>query len=106
MFARNDVVALGALSALNVKGIRVPEEVSVIGFDNMPATEFWSPGLTTVDARMRCVVREGTRQLVDLIVAPRSSNGPTKTYLEPRLVVRSSTQAAPAEACRGERSAQ
>lgn len=47
-FADNDIIAIGALKALQEAGIRVPEDVSLIGFDDMPFCEMSSPKLTTI----------------------------------------------------------
>lgn len=47
-----DIMALGILRVLNEKGIKVPDEVSLIGFDNIPACEYSYPQLTTIDQKM------------------------------------------------------
>jgi len=49
LVAANDQIALGAMEALWEKGIDIPRQVSVIGFDNMPESEFFRPPLTTVN---------------------------------------------------------
>ncbi|WP_234416076.1 MULTISPECIES: LacI family DNA-binding transcriptional regulator [unclassified Actinomyces] len=48
VFCANDLMALGVLAALRDQGVRVPEEVAVVGFDDTPGTAFFSPPLTTV----------------------------------------------------------
>jgi LacI family transcriptional regulator len=48
IFAANDSMAVGALSALREAGVRVPEDVAVVGFDDIPIAEYVSPPLTTV----------------------------------------------------------
>jgi DNA-binding LacI/PurR family transcriptional regulator len=48
LFVANDQMALGALRALHERGVRVPEEISVAGFDDIPEAAFFSPPLTTV----------------------------------------------------------
>jgi DNA-binding LacI/PurR family transcriptional regulator len=48
VFGCNDLMAIGALKALHEKGIRVPDDISIIGFDNIPFSEFCTPALTTV----------------------------------------------------------
>jgi LacI family transcriptional regulator len=48
IFAANDLMAMGALTALKEAGLRVPEDIAVIGIDNIPAAELVSPRLTTV----------------------------------------------------------
>ena len=51
--AVNDIIAVGAMKALQEAGYRIPEDISVIGFDNMPYGEVASPGLTTVNILKR-----------------------------------------------------
>ena len=48
VFAYNDAMAAGAMSVLNENGIRVPQQFSLIGFDDIPAARFTTPKLTTV----------------------------------------------------------
>ncbi|MBE7209417.1 MAG: LacI family DNA-binding transcriptional regulator [Gluconacetobacter diazotrophicus] len=50
VFAANDTLALGALSAATTRGLRVPDDVAVVGFDDLPFAAFLSPPLTTVRA--------------------------------------------------------
>jgi DNA-binding LacI/PurR family transcriptional regulator len=49
VFCFNDTLALGALHAIAMRGLRVPEDVAVIGFDNVPAAQYAVPPLTTID---------------------------------------------------------
>ncbi len=48
VFCCNDVMALGAISAIGEKGLRVPEDISIIGYDNIHSSRFYSPPLTTI----------------------------------------------------------
>ena len=48
IFCFNDVMALGAISAIQEKGLRVPQDISIIGYDNIHASRFYSPALTTI----------------------------------------------------------
>lgn len=48
VFAHNDAMAIGAMAAIRARGLRIPEDISVSGYNNMPLTEFISPSLTTV----------------------------------------------------------
>ena len=50
IFAASDPIAIGALRALHENNIKVPEEISIIGFDNIESTNFTSPPLTTIYA--------------------------------------------------------
>jgi DNA-binding LacI/PurR family transcriptional regulator len=49
VIAADDYMALGAMKVIHETGLRIPEDISVVGFDNYPETEFWFPSLTTVD---------------------------------------------------------
>ena len=48
LFACNDVMAIGAVRAVLAMGLRVPEDISIIGFDNVPMAPYTSPPLTTI----------------------------------------------------------
>ncbi|WP_341678363.1 substrate-binding domain-containing protein [Niveibacterium sp. SC-1] len=67
IFAANDQTAYGARLALYRKGIRVPEDVSLIGFDDLPASVYTTPPLTTVRQPVYEIGRMAARVLLDLI---------------------------------------
>jgi DNA-binding LacI/PurR family transcriptional regulator len=94
VFAANDQLALGLLCGLDERGIRVPEDISVVGFDDIPESEFLVPSLTTVHQDFDEVGRRGMRILMNLIaggdVDPAASEP-----VEPRLVLRSSSALPP-----------
>ena len=48
VFCASDLMAIGVIKALNSKGLRVPEDISVVGFDDIPAAKYINGGLTTV----------------------------------------------------------
>ncbi|MGN9845973.1 LacI family DNA-binding transcriptional regulator [Nonomuraea sp. H19] len=92
VFAANDQMALGVLRALSEMGVRVPEQISVVGFDDIPESEFFSPPLTTVRQDFDVVGRHCIEVLLRQIDA-----GPTayeRLVVRPSFVVRSSTGAA------------
>ncbi|HYN56234.1 MAG TPA: LacI family DNA-binding transcriptional regulator [Motilibacterales bacterium] len=64
IFAANDQTALGILRALHEHGLRVPEDVSLIGFDDLPESEFFIPPLTTVRQAFQEVGQRALRMLV------------------------------------------
>jgi DNA-binding LacI/PurR family transcriptional regulator len=88
VFAANDDLALGVMKALADQGVRVPEDVSIVGFNNVPFSEFFRPALTTVSIDFFEVGRACSREVMaNLTETPR-----TGTPLPPpTLVVRSST---------------
>jgi len=86
----NDLVAIGFLGGAKTLGVRIPDEVSVAGIDNIPFGRFTSPALTTVDIQSEFLGEEGMRMLLQLIAGDSTVKGHTK--VEPRLVVRDSTR--------------
>ncbi len=90
VFALNDVMAIGVLSGLRQRGLRVPEDISVAGFDDIPVVRDLVPALTTVRVPM---AEMGARALT-LAMEPRSSSLRIE-HLPTSLVLRGSTAAAP-----------
>ncbi|MGW5160389.1 substrate-binding domain-containing protein, partial [Nonomuraea wenchangensis] len=89
VFAANDQMALGVLRALSEGGVRVPEQISVVGFDDIPESEFFSPPLTTVRQDFDVVGRHCIEVLLRQVEGGRGARG--RLVVPPRLVVRSST---------------
>lgn len=90
-FADNDVLAVGALRALTEHGIRVPEDVSIIGFDDLTLGAFSNPPLTTVHVLKHEVGEIAVRRLVGNIRNPKKYTCKTQvnTYFVERSSVRS-----------------
>ncbi len=87
-FADNDMIALGAMKALKEKGYRIPEDVSIIGFDDLPFSEIASPRLSTMRVPNTEMGKIAVRRVVELINGRDSIV--TKTQVCPTLVVRDS----------------
>lgn len=89
IFAGSDQMASGVYDALYKRGLCVPEEVSVVGFDDLPEARQVTPSLTTVRQPLRDMAQFATRMLFDLI----NGNEPetTRVELSTRLVERDST---------------
>ena len=93
VFCANDHLALGLMRALQAAGRRVPEDVSVIGFDDIPDAEFFGPALTTVRQDFDELGRRALLALIRSIggaAGPRPAAGPVAA-IDPSLVVRAST---------------
>jgi DNA-binding LacI/PurR family transcriptional regulator len=94
VFCANDHMALGLLRALREAGRHVPDDISVVGFDDIPEAEFFGPPLTTVRQDFDEVGRRALRALVETIDADPAGHArggvPPKLGIEPTLVVRSS----------------
>jgi DNA-binding LacI/PurR family transcriptional regulator len=92
VFAANDQMALGLLRALHEAGLRVPEDVSLVGFDDLPESGFFTPPLTTV----RQDFRELGRRAMALVLRVLAGElNPSEPLVEPLLIVRSSTAVPP-----------
>lgn len=90
IFAANDMMAIGVLHALHQHGLRVPEDVSVVGFDNTLGAEFLIPSLTTVAQPFAELGRSALTHLLCLLEGQEPPPELPST-LPPRLVVRRST---------------
>lgn len=88
VFAASDGLALGALAALKSRGLRVPDDVQLVGFDDMPAAAQASPALTTV----RQDLEAAGRGLVELLLAALAGQAIEPLILPTRLVARESTR--------------
>ena len=89
LFAYNDISAIGAIWALKAAGLRVPEDVSVVGFDDIPVAQFANPALTTV---RQPLVRMGEIAAQTLVhqIEGKEEYVPA-IAIEPEFVVREST---------------
>lgn len=90
VFVANDQMSLGLLCALHQAGVRVPEDVSIVGFDDIPEASFFLPPLTTVRLDFDAVGRACVAMLMDMIGGSPSRVPPLSV---PTLVVRSSAAA-------------
>lgn len=92
VFMANDQMALGLLRSLHEGGRRVPEDVSVVGFDDIPEALYFTPPLTTVRQDFTAV---GRRSLLRLLAEMESgSRSSIRETVAPELIVRASTRAA------------
>jgi LacI family transcriptional regulator len=67
IFAANDVMAIGAMNALKELGYRIPEDVSIIGFDDIPLANYITPGLTTMRCNFEQIADIAVNSLIDMI---------------------------------------
>jgi LacI family transcriptional regulator len=94
LFAFNDISAIGAIRALQEIGLRVPEDVSVLGFDDVYAAAFYNPALTTIRQPLFEMGSLAAQTLLER-VAKKQAKGkgqiPETLTVEPKLIVRQST---------------
>lgn len=89
IFASNDVMAMGAMDAIRSRGLRVPEAVSIIGFDDIPQAAMVRPALTTVRQPLEEMGRLATQMLIDQLKNPEKEIG--RIELPTQLILRDST---------------
>jgi DNA-binding LacI/PurR family transcriptional regulator len=88
----NDMAAIGAMRALHDAGIRVPQDVSVIGFDDIKGAAFHTPSLTTIRQPLQDMGRLAAQTLLEQL---RNPSAPAREIpVKPQLIVRESTAAA------------
>lgn len=92
IFALNDSMAVGALSALRERGMAVPERISVVGFDDIPFTRDVTPALTTV----RVPMAEMGARAMELALTPHAAELRVE-HLSTEVILRASTAPRPAE---------
>jgi LacI family transcriptional regulator len=87
----NDMTAIGVVQAIKEKGLRIPEDLSVCGFDNILLSGILSPKLTTIDHHTRHKARLVLDILIDKINHVLPESDVLSIEYEPRLIVREST---------------
>jgi DNA-binding LacI/PurR family transcriptional regulator len=91
IFAHNDRMALGAMRAVRDAGLRIPQDISIVGYDDLPLTAYCDPPLTTVQQPLEQFGQIGTQLLINALNQPETE---TKLVeLEPSLTVRNSCSA-------------
>lgn len=93
LFAYNDISAIGAIRAIQERGLRVPQDISVMGFDDIPGAAFYTPSLTTVQQPLKRMGEVAAQVLLERIEGQKEY--PCEIAIEPELVVRESTAKAP-----------
>jgi len=91
IFAFNDVMAIGVLKYLNDYGYKVPEDIAVVGYDNIESCEFVSPSLTTVDLLGYTQGSEGMKLLFELINKGSVEDDKKHIIFSPNVVKRKSS---------------
>ncbi len=92
VIAMNDIIALRLLRALEAIGLRVPEDIALVGYDNADFTAFIRPSLTTVDLHPELVAAEGFALLLRLMKGDKPAARERHVFLSTQLVPRRSTQ--------------
>ena len=93
VFVCNDSMALGAAKAARERGLRIPQDLAIVGFDDMPDAAYFCPALSTVRQDMVELGCRAVRELREVIEANRSGTTftPKNVVLQPELIVRESS---------------
>jgi len=89
VFAANDLMAIGAMRAVSEAGLCVPDDISIVGVDDIEVAAFQSPPLTTVHQRCAELATLGVQQLFDILAGKELAQ--TQIIIDPTLIVRQST---------------
>jgi LacI family transcriptional regulator len=94
VFVANDQMSLGVLREANRRSIHVPEQLAVIGFDNIPESAYFYPSLTTISQDLQLLGEQAVQNIVEMI-HDRQENRPIiaqSRFIQPDLVVRESSK--------------
>ena len=93
VFCCNDVMALGAISAITEKGLRVPDDISIIGYDNIHSSRFYAPPLTTIHQSKSRLGAQAVNLLFERIANKDNNNHEKhRIAIHPELVLRKSVR--------------
>ncbi|MBC7877013.1 MAG: LacI family DNA-binding transcriptional regulator [Anaerolineales bacterium] len=94
IFVGNDQMALSVLREAHRRGIRVPEELTVVGFDNIPESAFFYPSLTTVSQDLQLLGEQAVQNVVEMIQAGQGNKSiiAQSRFIQPTLIVRESSK--------------
>jgi LacI family repressor for deo operon, udp, cdd, tsx, nupC, and nupG len=95
VFCFNDEMAMGVLKVARRLGVRVPEQLSIVGFDNIRFAEHMDPALTTIGQPMRQIGEGTVRLLVRILAGGAEADTPESVTLPHKLIVRESTAPPP-----------
>ncbi len=95
----NDIAAIGCIRALHDAGLRVPQDVSVVGFDDIKEAAFQTPSLTTIRQPLRHMGELAVELLLKKL-KPSETKTPHEIAVEPELIVRESTSSARESLCK------
>ncbi|MBD2866109.1 LacI family DNA-binding transcriptional regulator [Paenibacillus oceani] len=92
VFSGNDLMAFGASEAMKERGLRIPQDVAVVGYDDIEAAQYFAPPLTSVRQDKRRIGQEATQLLMKLLHNQIDRSVPSDIIIDSRLVIRDSSQ--------------
>jgi LacI family transcriptional regulator len=94
VFVANDQMALGVLHEAHRKSIKIPEQLAIIGFDNLPESAYFYPSLTTISQDLQMLGEQSVQYIVEMIQARQGNQSviAQSRFIQPSLIVRESTK--------------
>ena len=89
IFSFNSLMTIGAIKAISSLGLRIPRDVSLVGYDEIPGNEIFTPGITHIKQPIEELERNATKILIARIENPRQKLK-QNIFLKPELVIRES----------------
>jgi len=93
VFAFNDMSALGIMRAIREQGLKIPEDIAIVGFDDIPIAAYFNPPLTTVRQPQEEMGRKGAELLIKTIKKDEKRSKEADIVLKPKLIIRKSSGA-------------
>ncbi len=92
VFVANDQIALSVLREAHRRGLRIPDQLAVIGFDNIPESAYFYPSLTTIYQNLQLLGGQAVQSIVEMIRARQENQSviARSRFIQPTLVVRES----------------
>ncbi len=91
LFAVSDRIAIGAMLAIKDKGLSMPKDIAVVGFNNDPVTDLVTPGLTSVDQPAYKMGKIAAESFFDILKSEDEHYHPKEIILKPKLIIRGSS---------------
>lgn len=93
VFVANDQMALSVLREANRQNIRIPEQLAVVGFDNIPESAYFFPSLTTIYQDLQLLGEQAIQNIVEMIQARQKKESfiAESRFIQPTLIVRESS---------------
>lgn len=92
IFAGADRLAIGAIRTLSKLGYKIPEEIQIVGFDNIPFSEYYNPSITTVAQQIEKIGEKSSKLLIDLINGKKPLDKSESLYFPVYLIKRETTR--------------
>ena len=88
-FADNDLIAMGTIKAFQKKGVKIPDDIAIVGFDDLPMTSYMEPSLSTIHVPKKYLGEIAVKRLIEIM--DQKNHFPVKIEVSTKLKKRRST---------------